>query len=431
MPVTSGAQSTEANLNDTTPAAPAASLNVKWQAGAPYADPNNPSFEVRDISANVPLDTDGTLAANSDSKIASQKATKTYVDTVAAGKVSGPVSSTDSDFAQFNGASGELLKDGGISLDTDGTLAANSDARIASQKATKTYGDTKVAGPGSSTDSDFAQFNGAGGKTLKDGGLSLDTDGTLAANSDSKIPSQKAVKTYADAHAGTGTVTHTAGALTAGQLIKGNGGADITVGDLTGDVTTAGTTAATLANIPNDVPMAGDLLATNTAAPATPASGKERIWTDSTDKRLHDKNDAGTIGTTVVKDTGATHNFLTAISAAGVISKAQPAVADLSDGSSVTKTIASGTASLGTSAIASGAAATVVTVSAPGVLTTDTIMADFNADPTGVTGYAPSANGMLTIIKYPTADNVNFKVVNNTGASITPGAITLNWRVVR
>src|SRR6266446_6839505 len=148
MPVTSGAQSTEANLNDTTPAAPAASLNVKWQAGAPYADTNNPSFEVRDISANVPLDTDGTLAANSDSKIASQKATKTYVDTVAAGKVSGPVSSTDSDFAQFNGASGELLKDGGISLDTDGTLAANSDSKIPSQKAAKTYADAHAGGAG-------------------------------------------------------------------------------------------------------------------------------------------------------------------------------------------------------------------------------------------------------------------------------------------
>lgn len=103
--------------------------------------------------------------------------------------------------------------------------------------------------------------------------------------------------------------------------------------------------------------------------------------------------------------------------------------ADLPAGT--TKTIASGTAVLGTSAIPSGTAATVVTVSATGVLTTDTIMADFNADPTATTGYAPSASGMLTIIKYPTANNVNFKVVNNTGASITPGAVTLNFRVVR
>jgi hypothetical protein len=96
-----------------------------------------------------------------------------------------------------------------------------------------------------------------------------------------------------------------------------------------------------------------------------------------------------------------------------------------------TVTVASGTSAMGTSGIGSGACATVVTTSATGVATTDNIMADFNADPTGVTGYAPSGNGILTIIKYPTANNVNFKVCNNTGASITPGAVTLNWRVVR
>lgn len=96
------------------------------------------------------------------------------------------------------------------------------------------------------------------------------------------------------------------------------------------------------------------------------------------------------------------------------------------------QTIASGTATLGTSAITSGTCATVVTVGASGVATTDNIMADFNADPTGTTGYAPTSNGILTIIKYPTANNVNFKVCNNSGSSITPGAaLALNWRVVR
>lgn len=93
--------------------------------------------------------------------------------------------------------------------------------------------------------------------------------------------------------------------------------------------------------------------------------------------------------------------------------------------------IAAGTSALGTSAISSGACATVVTTSATGVTTTDVIKAGFNGDPTGVTGYTPSASGMLTIIPYPSANNVNFKVCNNTGGSITPGAITLNWRVDR
>jgi hypothetical protein len=96
-----------------------------------------------------------------------------------------------------------------------------------------------------------------------------------------------------------------------------------------------------------------------------------------------------------------------------------------------TITVASGTAVLGTSLIGSGACAAAVTVAATGVATTDNISADFNADPTGVVGYQASASGMLTIIKYPTLNNVNFKVCNNTAGSITPGAITLNWRVPR
>jgi hypothetical protein len=94
-------------------------------------------------------------------------------------------------------------------------------------------------------------------------------------------------------------------------------------------------------------------------------------------------------------------------------------------------TIASGTAALGTSLITTGACASVVTVSATGTLTTDVIVYTPNADPTGVTGYAVSATGSLYIWAYPTANNVNFKVCNNTAGSLTPSALTLNWRVAR
>jgi hypothetical protein len=55
-----------------------------------------------------------------------------------------------------------------------------------------------AAGPSSATDGHFAQFDGASGKTLK-GGLSLDTDTALAADSDTRIPSQKAVKAHVSA----------------------------------------------------------------------------------------------------------------------------------------------------------------------------------------------------------------------------------------
>src|SRR5215831_107397 len=107
-----------------------------------------------------------------------------------------------------------------------------------------------------------------------------------------------------------------------------------------------------------------------------------------------------------------------------------------SGGGSLALIIASGTAALGTGAIGSATCATAVTGTATfgnvaNVLGTDVITAGFNGDPTGVVGYQPLATGMLTIIPYPTAGAVNFKVCNNTSASITPGAITLNWRVAR
>jgi hypothetical protein len=110
---------------------------------------------------------------------------------------------------------------------------------------------------------------------------------------------------------------------------------------------------------------------------------------------------------------------------------ATAAAVALSGAGGLTSTIASGTSALGTSAIASAACATVVTTAATNTATTDVVTASFNGDPTAVTGYIPATAGMLTIFAYPTSGNVNFKVCNNTAGSITPGAITLNWRVVR
>ncbi|MEO7099099.1 MAG: hypothetical protein ABI162_07035 [Luteolibacter sp.] len=113
--------------------------------------------------------------------------------------------------------------------------------------------------------------------------------------------------------------------------LTGTNSGDQTI-TLTGDVTGTGTAsfASTLANIPTGVPMAGSLLATNIAAPSSPAAGKNSLFSDSTDLRFHDKNASGVVGTTVVADTGAANNFLTAISAAGAITKAQPAFSNLS-----------------------------------------------------------------------------------------------------
>lgn len=103
----------------------------------------------------------------------------------------------------------------------------------------------------------------------------------------------------------------------------------------------------------------------------------------------------------------------------------------LGSSGSVTTTIASGAKALATTLLTSAACTSAQTATATGTLTTDTVIATFNADPTGVTGFTPVTTGALTIFVYPTADAVNFKVCNLTSSSVTPGAITINWRVVR
>ena len=93
--------------------------------------------------------------------------------------------------------------------------------------------------------------------------------------------------------------------------------------------------------------------------------------------------------------------------------------------------IFSGTVSLGTTTVSTATCNTITAVTATGVLTTDVILAGFNGDPTGTVGYQPVTTGMLTIILWPTADNINVKVCNLTTANITPGATTLNLKVFR
>lgn len=95
-----------------------------------------------------------------------------------------------------------------------------------------------------------------------------------------------------------------------------------------------------------------------------------------------------------------------------------------------TSTIASGTSALGTGAIGAGACAATVTTAATGVATTDAIIWSLNADPNGVAGYNPGAGaGSFNVWAFPTVNNVNFRVCS--AAGVTPGAMTVNWRVVR
>jgi hypothetical protein len=146
-------------------------------------------------------------------------------------------------------------------------------------------------------------------------------------------------------------------------------------------------------------------------------SGALPAWPNNTTTFFRGDGTYAAVGVSSLS--GAGSNVLTALGNA------------LSANGGVTSTIASGATAMGTGAIGSGACASAVTATATNAATTDVITASFNADPTAVTGYIPSTNGMLTIIPWLTSGQANFKVCNNTGASITPGAVTINWRVVR
>ncbi len=172
--------------------------------------------------ATLPADTDGSLAANSDLILATQKAVKTYVDQItAANDAMIFKGSTDcsanpnypaadrghtyrvSVAGKIGGASGIVVEAGDLFIClTDSTASGNQATVGTSWSIAQTNIDGAVVGPSSAVDSNFAQFNGTTGKIIKDSSLALDTDGTMAANSDAKIPSQKAVRTYVAANAG-------------------------------------------------------------------------------------------------------------------------------------------------------------------------------------------------------------------------------------
>lgn len=98
----------------------------------------------------------------------------------------------------------------------------------------------------------------------------------------------------------------------------------------------------------------------------------------------------------------------------------------------VTLTIANNTTAMPTTAVAANACdAAATTGTATGAATTDAAEVTYAADPTGVTGYGGGTAGGITIRVWITANTINFKRCNETGSSITPGALSLNWRIAR
>jgi hypothetical protein len=114
------------------------------------------------------------------------------------GDVVGPGSATDNAVARFDGTTGKLVQNSGVTITDLGELLASTLV-----SAGDVIGDTVIAagsagfiGAGPNlTDLNAANINVG---TVAATHLPIDTDTALGANSDTLIPSQKAVKTYVD-----------------------------------------------------------------------------------------------------------------------------------------------------------------------------------------------------------------------------------------
>jgi hypothetical protein len=141
------------------------------------------------------------------------------------GDVSGPGLSTDTALARWDGSTGTLLQDSGITV-ADGASGTLSGTNTGDQDTFKT-----IAVSGQSD-------------VVADG--PADTL-TLAAGSGVSITTTPGTDTVTIAATGSGGTVTTTGSPSNGNLAEFSGASAITNGDLSGDVTTAGTLATTLA----------------------------------------------------------------------------------------------------------------------------------------------------------------------------------------
>ena len=262
------------------------------------------------------LDTDTSLTANSDVKVASQKAVKTYVDaqngsqntTISANattmnnhisNTSNPHATTKAQVSLGNVDNVQQLP---MSyLDTDGAFTANSDAKVASQKATKTYMDgqvstlnTTISGINTTVGANQTTMNNHISNTsnphsttkaqvglgnvdnLQQLPLSyLDTDTALANNSDSKVASQKAVKSYVDGKVAaintqiSGMLVY-AGTIDGSKTLAANGITSITKGQYW-KVAVAGSATGITTPSSGDLGLGDQVIANQTSASPTAA----------------------------------------------------------------------------------------------------------------------------------------------------------------
>jgi hypothetical protein len=122
------------------------------------------------------------------------------------------------------------------SLHANDNAITDNDTTLATKNKVKTYADTKIAKTTNVTaiddtgiaNGEIAVFN-LTAKTIKTSDKVFSTDGTLADNSDFKIPTEKAVKTYANGTTGTGYAKLPGGLIAQWGSVTAASAGDVTV----------------------------------------------------------------------------------------------------------------------------------------------------------------------------------------------------------
>lgn len=177
---------------------------------------NQPKSTNLTALAAFTTDTDVALAANSDTRLATQKAVKAYADSLldannamqykglidASASPNYPAASAGWTYkisvaGKIGGASGPNVEVGDtiISL-IDGQASGTQAAVGANWDILQSNIDGAVTGPATSVTTDLATFNGTSGKVVQDSGVKISVDGTMASNVDTLVPTVKAMLTY-------------------------------------------------------------------------------------------------------------------------------------------------------------------------------------------------------------------------------------------
>ncbi len=134
------------------------------------------------------------------------------------------------------------------------------------------------------------------------------------------------------------------------------------------------------------------------------------------------------LGATGVNLAHGTGSFSPLVRQADIVQGAGITVTPSGNTVTIAATGASGIANiqvtLPTTAISANTCTTPATATMTGVATTSVFDTAFATNPNAVTGWG--ATGGLTFTAWPTANTLNWSVCNQTAASITPGAMTLN-----